>query len=145
MISFFPLTPPQTPLLFHPSSLPFASTRVLLHPLTHSFLTAGLSCLHSTKALPSHWCQILPYSNIYASRARLPPCILFGWWFIRWELWVLQLVDIVLPKWLQFISAPSILPSIMVQNSSIVYPDLISYRCPHTENAIPTTTENSAE
>ena len=40
----------------------------------------------------------------------VPPRILFGWWFSPWELWVVQLVDIVLPIGLQFPSAPSVLP-----------------------------------
>ena len=39
-----------------------------------------------------------------------PPCILFGWWFSLWELWVVQLVDIVLLIGLQFPSALSVLP-----------------------------------
>jgi hypothetical protein len=33
-----------------------------------------------------------------------------GWWFSPWELWLVQLVDIVLPKGLQSPSAPSVLP-----------------------------------
>ena len=37
------------------------------------------------------------------------PCILFGWWFSPWELWVVWLVDIVvLPMGLQSPSAPSV-------------------------------------
>ena len=35
----------------------------------------------------------------------IPPCILFGWWFSLWELWVVQLVDLVLPMGLQSPSA----------------------------------------
>lgn len=58
MLSPFWVTPPHTPPI--PSSLPFASMRVLLHPLTHSRLTApaspyaGASKRHRTKGLPSH-------------------------------------------------------------------------------------------
>ena len=33
-----------------------------------------------------------------------------GWWFSPWELWVVQLVNIVLPMRLQFPSYPSVLP-----------------------------------
>jgi hypothetical protein len=41
----------------------------------------------------------------------VPPCILFTlWWFSPWKLWVVQLVDIVLPLGLQSPSAPSLLP-----------------------------------
>ena len=37
----------------------------------------------------------------------VPPCILFGWWFSSWELWVIWLVNIiVLPMGLQTPSAP---------------------------------------
>jgi hypothetical protein len=40
-----------------------------------------------------------------------PPCVLFGWWFICWELWGVRLVDIVvLPMELQSTAAPSVLP-----------------------------------
>ena len=52
----FPVSPPQFP---HPIPLPFASMRVLLHPLTHTCLTTpaspymGASSLHRTKGLPS--------------------------------------------------------------------------------------------
>jgi hypothetical protein len=37
-------------------------------------------------------------------------CILFGWWFSLWELWVAQLVDILLPTGLLYPSAPLVLP-----------------------------------
>ena len=40
----------------------------------------------------------------------VPPCVLLGWWFSPWELWVVLLVDIVLPMGLQSPSAPSVLP-----------------------------------
>ena len=39
MISPFPVSPPQPPILY-PLPLPLASMRVLLHPLFHSHLTA---------------------------------------------------------------------------------------------------------
>ena len=40
----------------------------------------------------------------------VPPCILFGWWLIPWELWGVWLVDIVVPPMgLQTPSAPSVL------------------------------------
>ena len=29
----------------------------------------------------------------------IPPCVLFGWWFSPWELWVVWLVDIVFLLW----------------------------------------------
>ena len=44
----------------------------------------------------------------------LDPCIplsvLFGWWLSLWEIWVVQIVDIVLPVGLYSLSAPSVLP-----------------------------------
>jgi hypothetical protein len=53
--------PSQLPLHFYPIlHLPFASKRVLLHPLTYSCFTtlaspyAGVSILHRTRGLPSH-------------------------------------------------------------------------------------------
>jgi hypothetical protein len=39
----------------------------------------------------------------------MPPCIHFGWWLSLWELWVVQLLDIVLPMGLQSPFAPSVL------------------------------------
>ena len=50
-------------------------------------------------------------------------CVLFGWWFSPWELWVVQLVDIVvLPMGLQTSSASLVLALI---------PPLGSYAQPH--------------
>ena len=41
---------------------------------------------------------------------RVPPCVLFGWWFSPWELWGHWLVHIVLPPMgLQTLSAPLVL------------------------------------
>ena len=60
MISPFQVTPPQTPYPISPSLFPFASMRMLLHPLPHFCLTAlaipyaGVSSFHGTKGLPSH-------------------------------------------------------------------------------------------
>jgi len=69
-----------------PSSLLFASKRVLLQSPNHSCLTVlassygGASSLHRTKGLPSHWCQIRPSSAIYAAGAKDPTmCTL---WFV---------------------------------------------------------------
>ena len=53
----FSVSPPQPPIL---SSFPFASMRVLFHPLTHSHLTtlpspyARALSLYRTKGLTSH-------------------------------------------------------------------------------------------
>jgi hypothetical protein len=43
----------------------------------------------------------------------LEPCILFGWWFSPWELWGVQLVDIVLLVGLRSPSAPSVLALVL--------------------------------
>jgi hypothetical protein len=40
----------------------------------------------------------------------IPPYVLIGWQFNPWELWVVQLVDIVLRMGLQFPSTPSVFP-----------------------------------
>jgi len=42
MISSLPVTPPQLPIPSPRSTLPFASVRVLLHPLTHSCLCSSI-------------------------------------------------------------------------------------------------------
>ena len=39
-----------------------------------------------------------------------PLCMLYGWHFSPWKLWVVQLVDIVPLMELQSLSAPSVLP-----------------------------------
>jgi hypothetical protein len=94
--------------------------RVLLHPLTHSYLTSlasphtGASSFQRTKDPTSHWCHIWPSSAIYVS---IPPCILFGWGFSLWKLWVVWLVDIVLPIGFQCPSAPSALPLALLLGS----------------------------
>jgi hypothetical protein len=47
---------------------------------------------------------------IYAEGTRIPPCVLFGWWFSPWELWRYSFVHIaVSPMGLQAPSAPSVL------------------------------------
>ena len=43
----------------------------------------------------------------------IPRCILVGWWFNLWELWVFRLVDIVFPMGCQSPSAPSVLPQVL--------------------------------
>jgi hypothetical protein len=66
------------------SSLPFASMRVFLHPLTHSCLStltspyAGASNLHRNKGLSSHWCHIRSSSATYVSGA-MDSSIYTGW------------------------------------------------------------------
>ena len=106
---------------YHPSRFPV--WKLPPHPRfyevaftpTHSYHTIvaspyiGASKLHTIKGLPSHWCQIRPSSVIFVSGAMMPPCIHFGWWLSLWELWVVQLLDIVLPMGLQSPFAPSVL------------------------------------
>jgi len=54
-----------------------------------------------------HWCHSLVHIQL---EPWVPPCVLFGLWFSPCELWVVQLVDIVvLPIELQSPSAPSVL------------------------------------
>jgi hypothetical protein len=38
----------------------------------------------------------------------VPPCVLFVWWFSPWELWIIWLVDIVLPMVMQTPTVPSV-------------------------------------
>jgi hypothetical protein len=96
--------------LLHPP--PPASLSVLPHPPTHSYFTAlafpytGALSLHRINGLSSHWCLTKPSFATHAAGARVPPCVLFGWWFSSWELWRIWLVDIVLPMGFQ---TPSVL------------------------------------
>jgi hypothetical protein len=98
-------------------SLPFASMRVFLYPITHSCLTplafpySRTSNLHRTKGLTSNWCQKGPFSAKFVFGVMYQSIyLLFGGWFSLWELWVVQLVDIVLSMGLQSPSAPLALP-----------------------------------
>jgi hypothetical protein len=92
------------------SPSPFAFMRVLFHPLTYCNLTAltsfygGSSSPNLNKGLPFHSYQLRPFSATYLFVAMDSTMyILFSWWFIPWELWVVQLVDIVvLPVGLKF-------------------------------------------
>jgi hypothetical protein len=76
-IPFLVTLPQVLPSPFIAPLLPlhYASMRVLLYSLTHSYLTtiassyAGTSSLHRTKGLPSHLCQIRPFSATYIARA----------------------------------------------------------------------------
>jgi hypothetical protein len=54
----------------------------------------------SNKAIFCHICV--------QSHAWVPPCVLFGWWFSRWELWRVWQVDTIDPMGLQTPSAPSV-------------------------------------
>ena len=99
----------------HPKTLPFASMRVLLCPLTHSHLTTLASPMleHHSSTGP----RVSPPIHVRKGHQLhlylepwLPPCIFFGWWFSQWELWAVQLVDIVLPmEWLSPLF-PSFIP-----------------------------------
>jgi hypothetical protein len=96
----YPSQPPSHPLLLPPLCLDEVappSTNSLTSP---AFCYVGASSLHRMKGLPSHWWQIRPSADTYVS----------GWWFSPWELWVVQLVDIVLPMGLHYPSAPSVPP-----------------------------------
>jgi hypothetical protein len=67
--------------------------RVLTHPPTHPFLSpcpgillTGASSLHRASSLSNAW-QGHPLLHVQLE-PWVPPCILFGWWFSPWELWV---------------------------------------------------------
>jgi hypothetical protein len=104
--------PTRTP---YPIPPPLASMRVLPYPATHSCLPAlsfyciGVSNLHRTNGLSSHWCPTRSSSATYAAWHGSNH-VYTGLWFIHWELWGVSLVDIhVLPIGLQTPSAPSVL------------------------------------
>jgi hypothetical protein len=84
--------------------LPFASMRVLLHPLIHTCLSAlefpyaEASSLHRTKGLPSHLMPdkvISCYTCIWSHGSL---CVYSNWWFSPWELWVVRLVVLKIKK-----------------------------------------------
>ena len=86
-LSWFPLLN----LTFHPPS-PCSPTHTLLLPHPGITYTDALS-LHRTKdLLPIDAQQGYPVLHM-----RLEPliaiCVLFGWWFSPWEIWIVWLVD----------------------------------------------------
>jgi hypothetical protein len=66
---------------------------LLLHPLTHTCLTAlgfpytGASSLHRTKDLHSNWCQIRPSTTTSVADAMGSIHVYSCWWFSPWKLW----------------------------------------------------------
>ena len=107
--SWLPLQNPSIPF--------FASLRVLLHLLPHSHLIAlasfyaGTSNLHRRRAFPFiDNRQSNPLLYMYLEPWIPPYVSLVGGLVSGRELWVVQLVDIVLPMGLQTPSAPSVLP-----------------------------------
>jgi hypothetical protein len=86
--------------------------RVLLHPFIHSHFTPLASPYTEASSLPPFPLMsdkaILCYTCIWNPGSL--HVYFFGWWFSPRELWVVQLVDIVvLLMWLQSPSAPSVL------------------------------------
>jgi hypothetical protein len=90
--------------------------RMLSHSPTHSCLTAiafpysEASSLHRTKG---PLLSLMPDKAILCHICNWSHGVLhiFGWWFSPWELWGVQLVDIVvLPMGLQTPPAPSVFP-----------------------------------
>jgi hypothetical protein len=95
----------------------FASKRVLTHPPTPIRLTPStfLFSGHQGPTEPRALLPLMPDKGhpllyMYLAWAMGPSCVLFGWWFSPWELWGVQLVDIVLPMGLQSPPVPSVLP-----------------------------------
>jgi hypothetical protein len=103
MLSPFPVTPSQTSITF---PYPFASMRGLLLPLSHSCLTA-LTFPYTAALSHTRQGHALLHMGL---EVWVPPCVLFSWRFSLWELWVVQLVNVVLPTGLQSPSAPLVLP-----------------------------------
>jgi hypothetical protein len=104
----FPGFPLETP---YPRTLPcfYEGAPQLTYPL-----------LLPRSDIPLHWgikssqdqgpfLLLMLSSATYAAGAMVPPCVLFDWWFIPWELLEICLVDIVLPMELQTPSAPAVL------------------------------------
>jgi hypothetical protein len=93
------------------SSSPLLLMRVVPHPSTHplsplAFPHAGASSLHRTKGLSSHWWSQGHPLLCMRVEPWVPPCVLLGWCFRPWKLWLVDIV--VLPMGLQILSAPSI-------------------------------------
>jgi hypothetical protein len=56
---------------------------------------------------------------------RVTPCVLYGWWFNPWELWVLWLVDTAVPPMrLQIPLAPSVGKPVLSPMVGSEYPPL---------------------
>ena len=95
-------------------SLP-ASMSVLLLPPTHPSSPLCYSSIYGNPVLKgAKTSQISPRQCHPLIHMQLEPwvssCVLFGWWFCPWKLWVVWLVDIVdLPMGLQTTSATSVL------------------------------------
>jgi len=117
MLSPFLVSPLEIP---YPIFPPTATMRVLLHLPTPSHFPAlafpytGASSFHRTNGL----LPLMPDIHSLLHMQLEPwvtPCILFGWWFSPWKLWVVWLVDIVvLPTGLQTPSAPSVLSLLLL-------------------------------
>jgi hypothetical protein len=111
MLFPFQVSPPQTshpihpPLCLYEGIPPYSCLNALAFPC------AEVSSLHRTKGLPpidarSSHPLLHKQLELWA-----PPCVLFGWWFTPWEIWVVRLVDtVVFPMGLQTPSAPSVCP-----------------------------------
>jgi len=96
-----PFPSPSSIRLFPPSP----TTPLIASPLWNS-PTLGDPALEEQKGFSSHWCpkgHLLLHMQL---ELWVCPCVLFGWWFSPWELW---LVGIVVLMELQPPSAPSIL------------------------------------
>ena len=95
----FPVTPPQAAPI--PSSLTSSPLPLWGSSSTHSPTSPPPSTVLLCWGiqLPSPPIDVRkghPLLHVYLE-SWLPPCIPFGWWFSPWKLWVVQLVDIVLP------------------------------------------------
>ena len=86
--------PPTHPLPPHPSSIPLPCG---IQPPQDQGPPLPLMPIRQSSA--TYWLELW-----------IPPCVLFGWWFSPWELWVVCLIDLVLLMGLQSSSAPSVLP-----------------------------------
>jgi hypothetical protein len=110
MLSPFLISPHPETLYSIPS--PPATMKVCPHPSTHPCLhtlalTLGHQAFMGTRASsPIDDWQGHPLLPIWLE-PWVPPCVLLGWWFRPWELWLVDIV--VLPMGLQTPSAPSVI------------------------------------
>jgi hypothetical protein len=113
MLSPFPVSPPELPIpfplpCFNESAPSPTHSPTPTSPPWHS-LTRGHWAFTASRASPIDGWQGHPLLHMWL-QLWVPPSVLFGWWFISWELWGFWLVYIiVLPMGFQTPSSPSVL------------------------------------
>jgi hypothetical protein len=91
MLSPFLVSPPKTPHLILPPPIPLTSLPWHSPTLGHQAFTEP----RASPSINNQQGQTLLHMRL---ETWVPPCVLFHWWFIPWELWGYWLVHIVAPQ-----------------------------------------------